>query len=192
MIPRCAHRWPSRTPGRRYTGGPHRPQQLGGGGKAQLVHVEQQPPCDPETPHHVAGAIEMRIVDEPLPPHRGPRLLEVDPHHQAKRIGDPVPETGEAAGVLQRGERIVDGARPDDHQQPAIMTGKNPADGGPPRKHGRGHPPGNRQLRQQRAGRFERLKPGDMDVAGFGHARRQGRHGGLRREVRRGHKDARR
>jgi hypothetical protein len=41
----------------------------------------QELPRQAEAELHVVGAVQMRIVDEPLPPDGGARLLEVDAHH---------------------------------------------------------------------------------------------------------------
>ena len=69
------------------------------------------------------AAVEVRIVDQPLPADGGARLLEVDAHHDLAGRRRAASRSGaRRARVLERGRRIVDRARPDDHQQPVVCA----------------------------------------------------------------------
>ena len=77
----------------------------------------------------VKGIVHERIVDEPLPSHRRPRLLEIDAHQQQHRRGDTGRELLEPAGVLARRLEIVDRARPDDDEESRIAAIEDRANG---------------------------------------------------------------
>src|SRR3989449_8133966 len=61
-------------------------------------------------PIYREAAVEPRVVDEPLPPDRRARLLEVHAHDETEVRGVGVGERLEPAAVLQPCRRIVDGA----------------------------------------------------------------------------------
>ena len=68
----------------------------------------------------VEGVVEVGIVDESLPAHRGPRLLEVHAHDDEQFLGQGVGLFLQPTGVFARRFRVVNGARPDDNQQARI------------------------------------------------------------------------
>ena len=55
-------------------------------GRPSVEHLEQQLAGDPQAGVDVAGAVEVRVVDQALPAGRRPRLLEVDPHHDQQPV----------------------------------------------------------------------------------------------------------
>ena len=62
---------------------------------------------------NIVGAVQVRVVDQPLPSDGGPRLLKVDPHDQVKLILQSHAEPVQSGGILHRGHRIVNRARTD-------------------------------------------------------------------------------
>ena len=72
----------------------------------------------------------MRVVDEAFPADGGARLFEVDTHDNQGSVGDLFTERGEAAGVVERGFRIVDRAGAGDDQQARVASVEHRADGG--------------------------------------------------------------
>src|SRR5690606_21183109 len=66
------------------------------------------------------AVVEVGIVDEALPAHRGARLLEVHPHHDLELAGEAPALRLQALRVLARGRRVVDRAGADDHDQPVV------------------------------------------------------------------------
>src|SRR5438034_3041744 len=70
----------------------------------------------------VAGAVEVSVVDEPLPAHGRPRLLEVDPHRDQQVLVEFAGRGGEATGVVERGLGVVDAARARDDEQAIIVA----------------------------------------------------------------------
>ena len=111
-------------------------ERLGAGRQPQLVDVEQElagllhPLVDAE------GVVEVRVVDEPLPPERGARLLEVDPHHQHHGPGELVGQGAEAPGVVEAGDRVVDGAGADHAEEAAVAPVEDGLDGAAPGQDG--------------------------------------------------------
>lgn len=95
----------------------HRIQHLGGTGQAQLVDLQQDGAGQLQAGGNVAGAIQVGIVDQPLPAHGGARLLKIGAHHDHQVLAGSVGHPLEAVGVLQGRFRIVDGAGADDHHQ---------------------------------------------------------------------------
>ena len=71
---------------------------------------------------HVAAVVHVRVVDQPFPAHRGARFLEIDPHHDVKPLVELAPQAGQPLGVIERGYRIVNRARPDQAQQALILS----------------------------------------------------------------------
>ena len=64
----------------------------------------------------------MRIVHQPLPTDGRPRLLEIRPHDDDEVVAHGVRDRTQAARVLVRRLRIVDGARPDDDEEAAAVA----------------------------------------------------------------------
>jgi hypothetical protein len=100
-------------------------------GHAHVVDVEQQPPGEAQPLVDVIALVEVGIVDEALPPDRGPRFLEVGAHHQQQMAGVTLRQRHEPAGVLERGLRIVNRTGPDDHHQARVGAIERVADCGP-------------------------------------------------------------
>ena len=57
-------------------------------GKPELRHVQQQLAREQNALLDVEGIVQIRIVDQPLPAHRGARLLEVHAHDEQQRGAD--------------------------------------------------------------------------------------------------------
>ena len=57
-------------------------------GQAEVDDVQQQPARGAQPAVHVVAAVQARVVDQALPADRGPRLLEVHPHHHAQLVGE--------------------------------------------------------------------------------------------------------
>jgi len=102
--------------------GHDRVEHLGGCGKSEGGHVEEQLAGNRDPARDVTGVVEMGIVDESLPADGRARLLEIDPHHEEEAVGDLLRKGGEAARVIHRGNGIVDRAGADDHEQPGILA----------------------------------------------------------------------
>src|SRR3954469_24346044 len=106
----------------------------------------------------------MRIVDEPLPSHRGAGLLEVDPHDDEEVRGNPRRLLLQPLRVFNRGARIVDGAGPDDDEHPLVGPDQDAVDGLPGREDRRGHLLGGGYFTEDLLGRRELLDFPDTDV----------------------------
>ena len=95
---------------------------------AEPVDLEQQLAADAQALVDAIALVEVGVVDQALPADGGARLLEVDAHHDLERAGEAVALALELLRVLDGGERIVDRARPHDHQQAVVLALHDPAD----------------------------------------------------------------
>ncbi len=99
-----------------------RVEELAADRQPGVEDLEQELRRDPQAGVDVAGAVEVRVVDQPLPADRSPRLLEVDPHHDEEVLAALLGEGRQAPRVLERGLDVVDAAGPDDDHQPVVLT----------------------------------------------------------------------
>ncbi len=63
-------------------------QKLGAGWHALGIEIEEQLARQAQALVDLEAAVEVRIIDQALPAHRGARLLEVDPHHDQQLVAD--------------------------------------------------------------------------------------------------------
>ena len=103
-------------------------EELAARRQPELGKIEQDPARATQTLVDHEAPVEVRIVDEPLPADRRARFLEVDAHDDAEVGHVLVGQDPQAAAVLECGARIVDGARPDDHDEPIVLAPQDPAD----------------------------------------------------------------
>ena len=106
-------------------------EKLAAGRHPEAVDLEQQLATDAQAFVDAVGLVEIRVVDQAFPADRGARLLEVDPHHDLERVGVALALGLQAPRVLDRGHRVVDRARADDHQQPIVLALHDPSDRAP-------------------------------------------------------------
>ena len=97
--------------------GNHGIEQFSGRWQSQLSQVQQQTPGQAEAGVDVIAAIEMGVIDQPLPAHGGAGLLEIDPHHHFQLLAIEGLGLGDGRGVLLGRLDVVDGAGAHDHQQ---------------------------------------------------------------------------
>src|SRR3546814_11941805 len=71
----------------------------------------------------------MRVVDQAFPADGGTRFFHIGAHHQQQLIADVRCKRGETLGVLERGDRIVQGTGPYDYQQARVVAVEHRADG---------------------------------------------------------------
>ena len=109
----------------------YRVQELAAHGKPQPGQIQQQRSPQPQALVDGEGAIQARIVDQPLPPHRGAGFLEVDPHHDEQIRRQPIGDDFQAAPVVARGRDVMNGTRTHDHQQAVFLAAQNPGHGPP-------------------------------------------------------------
>ena len=88
-----------------------RVEELAADRQPELDHLEQQLAGDPQAGVDVAGAVQVRVVDQALPAGRRPRLLEVDAHHDQQSSLQLARPRAQPAGVVERRLRVVDAAR---------------------------------------------------------------------------------
>jgi cobaltochelatase CobN len=109
--------------------GGHGLQQLGGDRQAALDHAQHQATGQGDAGVHVVAAIQVRVVGQAFPAHRGARFFNVGAHHQQQLVADFMVERRQAVGVFQRRARVMDRAGADDHQQAFVAAFEDGADG---------------------------------------------------------------
>ncbi len=142
-----------------------RVEELAADGKAGVEHAEQHTPREVQSGVDVARAVEMRVVDQPLPARCGPWLLEVDAHRDQQLAAQIAGELREQRRVLERRVGIVHAARPDDGEQPDVGPIQDGADLAAATDHDVRLLAAQGQLLEQRIGREQRHDPFDPHVA---------------------------
>ena len=93
-----------------------RVEELAADREAEVDHLEQQFAGHAQAGVDVAGAVQVRVVDQALPAGRRPRLLEVDAHHDQQPVlelfGDGARAGGRSRAPLSGRGRCRDRPRP--------------------------------------------------------------------------------
>ena len=141
-------------------------EELDAGRQAELVDVAQQATGDAQALVDPEAAVQVRIVDQALPAHRGARLLEVHAHHDFKFPGQRVTQRLQALGVLDGGLRVVDRAWANHHCQAVVTAMQDLVQGRARGADGVGGFIVTRQHRQQLGRRCQRFDGADTQVVG--------------------------
>ena len=67
-------------------------------------------------------AVEVRVVNQPFPAYGGARFFKIGAHHNQQFFGVFLAQGQQALRVFQRGFGVVNGARPDNHEQAVIFA----------------------------------------------------------------------
>ena len=94
--------------------------------EAELVHVEEELAAHAEPFVNVVRSVQVRVVHEALPPHRGARLLEVDAHDNEELALVEHLEATQPQRVLTARVNVVDRAWPDDDDEAVVRTAEDP------------------------------------------------------------------
>src|SRR6266851_559433 len=132
----------------------------------ELGEVEQEAARQPEPFVDGEAPVEAGVVDEPLPAHGRPRLLEVDAHHDTEIARVLVPHGREPPCVVEGSGRVVDRTRADDDDEPIVFAPEDAADLLARSGDGHGTPIAQRLLLEQDQRRQERPEALDAQVAG--------------------------
>ena len=93
-----------------------RVQPLAADRHPEAEYVHQQPPGGAQASVDVVAAVHARVVDQALPAGHRVCLLKVRAHHDQQVVGELVSQRAEAARIVKRCHRVMDGARPGDHE----------------------------------------------------------------------------
>lgn len=96
-------------------------QHLTGNGHAHAGKIRVELTRDTETLVDVVGLINVGVVDQTLPPHRGAGLLKVGTHDDTKVGGKLLGELLQTAGIFEGRGRVVNRAGADNNQQTVIL-----------------------------------------------------------------------
>ena len=135
-----------------------RVKKLRGRGQPQLRDLQQQTPRQLQTSGQIARIIHARIVDQSLPANGRARLLEIDAHENAHRVGQFLPQRGQSPGIIERPRGVVDRARTDNDQEPCIPSLQNRLRLGASRGGGGKRRPADRQRFFDQFGRDQALE----------------------------------
>ena len=145
-----------------------RVQPFDGGGQAHRQHIGQHLARQPHALADVEPAVEIGIVDQPLPSDRGARLLEIRAHDDDQTVIELPVHGGEPFGVLVRRLRIMDRTGAHDRQQAVVPAVQHVTDLLTGAQHQIAHLVGQRQLTQERTRRRDRIQLADVDVDRLG------------------------
>src|SRR5688572_18066938 len=98
---------------------------------ARLVDAHEKVARDAQALVDAEAAVEIGVVDQAFPAHRGARLLEIDPHEDFELARMLFPFLGKLLGIGESGHWVMDGARPDHHQHAIGAAVQNLAQLGP-------------------------------------------------------------
>src|SRR5438093_7290856 len=146
--------------------GRDRIEELAARGQPELGEIEQEAARPPEPVVDGEAPVEAGVVDEPLPAHGGPRLLEVDAHHDTEIALVLVPHGLEPPCVVEGRGRVVDRTRADDDDEPIVFAPEDAADLLARPRHGLGAVVAERLFLEQDQRRQERSEALDAQVAG--------------------------
>ena len=96
-------------------------QKFAASRQALAVDLDEQLASNAQTLVDAVALVQVGVVDEAFPAHRGARLFEIHAHDDFQGVGETLTLGLEASCVLQRSSRVVDGARPDHHQQTIVL-----------------------------------------------------------------------
>jgi hypothetical protein len=108
--------------------GGDRVEELAADRQPRVQHLQQQLAGDPQAGVDVPAFVQVRVVDQPLPAGRRPRLLEVDAHHHQQLLAQVARRRRQLRRVLHRRFRVVHAARPDHDHQPLVSPRQHLAD----------------------------------------------------------------
>ena len=104
-------------------------QKLAASRQAHAVDFNQQLACHAQAFVDAVAFIQVRVVDQALPAHGGAGFFEVHAHHDFQRAGVFSALFEQLFSVVKCGDRVVDGAWADDHQQAVVFAGHDVVDG---------------------------------------------------------------
>src|SRR6185437_16920063 len=77
---------------------------------------------------YTEAAVQLWVIDQPLPAHRRARLLKVHTHHDLQRITQLFAQGHKAFGIFQRRFRVMDRTGADHHREAVIIAGDDPVE----------------------------------------------------------------
>ena len=136
---------------------------------AAIVQIEQQLARHAQAVVNIKAAVEIGIIKQPLPAHRGARLFKIDAHHDFQTILITRAQGQQTLGIFMRRFNIVNRTGANYHQQTAIFAGKHLMNGIAAALRGGGGVGGNRILLQQRHRRQQLADILDAQIVGLIH-----------------------
>ncbi len=102
-----------------------RVERFGAGWQAEFIDLQQEVAGLLHAHVDLEGVVHERVVDVALPADGGARLFEIDAHDDLQRVADFIGQLLQAVGVIEAGDRVVDGAGADDDEQAVILAVEN-------------------------------------------------------------------
>ncbi len=135
-------------------------------GQAHLGEIQKQAARDRQPLVHLERAVEVRVVDEPLPPDGRAGLLEVDAHDDEQRVRQLGRDRLQTARVLAGRRDVVNGTGADHDQQAVVLAAQDAGGGLAALGHGRGRPLAEREVLHQDLGRDQGADAFDAQIVG--------------------------
>ena len=97
-------------------------QKFRGSGQALIQYAEQSLARQQQALLDVVAAVDIRIVDQALPPDGGTWLFEVHAHDDKQLLAELILQRSQSMSIVKRRLRVMNRARANDDQQPVILT----------------------------------------------------------------------
>src|SRR3546814_3309519 len=97
-------------------------EELAPGRQSAPGEIQQQPARQVQAAVDAEAAIQVRIVDQSLPAHRGARLFEIDTHHDLQRATEAFALLPQSPGVVHRCGNVMDRAGTYHHGQAIVLA----------------------------------------------------------------------
>ena len=144
-------------------------EQFSGCWQTTFSQMQQQAPCPAQTGVDVVAAIQLRVIDQPLPTDCGARLFEVNAHHHLKAVLEPLSHHGQSAGVLLGSGNVMHRTGANDHQKTVILSSQEALDALPGLPHRLDGQIGERQIAVQDGRRHQRPGLHHVQIGGGEH-----------------------
>ena len=135
--------------------------------ESKAQHIGQHLACKPHALANVELAVEIRIVDQSLPPDGGARLFEIHAHHDDQLVFQLFFDGRELCGVFVCGFRIMNRAGADDDEQTIVFAVQHVTDFLTGLQHQIAHLVGKRDFLQKISGSGNRVQLSNIDIHGL-------------------------
>ena len=135
--------------------------------ESKAQHIGQHLTCKPHALTNVELAVEIRIVDQSLPPDGGARLFEIHAHHDDQLVFQLFFDGRELCGVFVCGFRIMNRAGADDDEQTIVFAVQHVTDFLTGLQHQIAHLVGKRDFLQKISGSGNRVQLSNIDIHGL-------------------------
>ena len=102
--------------------GSHRVEQFGGAGYTAVIQGHENGAGSLQAFGNVTTPVQMRVIDQSFPPNRRPRFFKVSPHDDQQVVVGVVTDFLECGPVGIGCFGVMNGAWPNDHEEPVLIS----------------------------------------------------------------------